>query len=108
VLVVRRWCATGRRCNSPKARFGPKAAGARLFRILTRVLERRKQRAERRRRILSNRKRAAKAEAKLKLLYDAIESGIADVSDPMLKERVTDLKAIRGQLGPNVLPMSPV
>jgi hypothetical protein len=56
------------------------------------VLERRKQRAERRRRVLSNRKRAAKAEAKLKLLYDAIENGIADVSDPMLKERVTDSK----------------
>jgi hypothetical protein len=33
------------------------------------------------------RKRAAEAEAKLKRLYDAIENGIADVSDPMLKER---------------------
>jgi hypothetical protein len=35
--------------------------------------------------------RAAEAEAKLKRLYDAIENGIADVSDPMLKERVTEL-----------------
>jgi site-specific DNA recombinase len=43
------------------------------------------------------RKRAAEAGAKLKRLYDAIENGIADVSDPMLKERVTELKAIRDQ-----------
>jgi site-specific DNA recombinase len=43
------------------------------------------------------RKRAAEAEAKLKRLYDAIENGIADVSDPMLKERVTELRAIRDQ-----------
>jgi hypothetical protein len=43
------------------------------------------------------RKRAAEAEAKLKRLYDAIENGIADVSDPMLKGRVTELKAIRDQ-----------
>lgn len=32
------------------------------------------------------RKRAAEADAKLKRLYDAIENGIADVSDLMLKE----------------------
>jgi len=43
------------------------------------------------------RKRAAEAGAKLKRLYDAIENGIADVSDLMLKERVTELKAIRDQ-----------
>ena len=43
------------------------------------------------------RKRAAETEAKLKRLYDAIENGIADVSDPMLKQRVTELKAIRDQ-----------
>jgi site-specific DNA recombinase len=43
------------------------------------------------------RKRAAEAEAKLKRLYDAIENGIADVSDLMLKERMTELKAIRDQ-----------
>jgi site-specific DNA recombinase len=33
------------------------------------------------------RKRAAEAAAKPKRLYDSIENGIADVSDPMLKER---------------------
>jgi len=42
-------------------------------------------------------KRAAEAEAKLKRLYDAIENGIAGVSDPMLGERVAELKAIRNQ-----------
>ncbi|RZM99335.1 hypothetical protein CWO91_36095 [Bradyrhizobium genosp. SA-3] len=34
---------------------------------------------------------------KLKRLYDAIENGVADVSDPLLKERVTELKSIRDQ-----------
>jgi site-specific DNA recombinase len=43
------------------------------------------------------RKRAAEAEAKLKRLYDAIESGIADLTDPMLKDRITELKAVRDQ-----------
>lgn len=59
---------------------------------------RRKERAERRTaHIAELRKRAAEAEAKLKRLYDAIENGIADVSDPMLKDRVTELKAVRDQ-----------
>ena len=44
-------------------------------------------------------KRAAEADAKLKPLYDAIENGIADVSDPMLKQRVTELRTIRDQAG---------
>jgi site-specific DNA recombinase len=30
-------------------------------------------------------------------LYDAIENGIADLSDPMLKDRVAELKAVRDQ-----------
>lgn len=34
---------------------------------------------------------------KLKRLYDAIENGVADVSDPLLKERVPELKSIRDQ-----------
>jgi len=70
----------------------------RLEQILSAVLHRRKERTERRTaHIAELRKRAAEAEAKLKRLYDAIENGIADVSDPMLKERVTELKAIRDQ-----------
>ena len=70
----------------------------RLEEVLSAVLHRRKERAERRTtHIAELRKRAAEAEAKLKRLYDAIENGVADVSDPMLKDRVTELKAIRDQ-----------
>lgn len=70
----------------------------RLEEVLSAILNRRKARAERRTtHIAELRKRAAEAEAKLKRLYDAIENGIADVSDPLLKERVTELKGIRDQ-----------
>jgi hypothetical protein len=43
------------------------------------------------------RKRATEADAKLKRLYDAIENGVTDLSDLMLKDRITELKAIRDQ-----------
>jgi site-specific DNA recombinase len=43
------------------------------------------------------RKRAAEVDAKLKRLYDAIENGVADLADPMLKGRVAELKAIRNR-----------
>jgi len=94
---------------------------ARLAQILSSVLDRRKERAERRTaHIAELRKRAAAADAKLKRLYDAIENGIADVSDQMLKERVTELKVIRDQaradaeraegaldrLGPSITPQA--
>ena len=70
----------------------------RLEHTLSRVLDRREERAKRRTaHIAELRKRASEADAKLKRLYDAIENGIADVSDPMLKERLTELKAIRDQ-----------
>lgn len=93
----------------------------RLEDVLSAVLHRRKERAERRTaHIAELRKRAAEAETKLKRLYDAIENGIADVSDPMLKERVAELKAIRDQaradaeraesaldrLGPSITPQA--
>jgi site-specific DNA recombinase len=93
----------------------------RLEEILSAVLHRRKERAERRTtHVAELRKRAAEADAKLKRLYDAIENGIADVSDPMLKARVTELKAIRDQaradaeraagaldrLGPSITPQA--
>ena len=66
------------------------------------------------------RKRAAEADAKLNRLYDAIENGIADVADPMLKDRVAELKAVRDQaradaeraegaldrLGPSITPQA--
>src|SRR5258708_27982606 len=71
---------------------------ARLEETLSSVLDRREERAERRAtHIAELRKRMAEADAKLKRLYDAIESGVADLSDPMLKDRVDDLKAIRDQ-----------
>jgi site-specific DNA recombinase len=73
----------------------------RLEHILSRVLVRREERAKlRTAHIAELRKRTAEAVAKLKRLYDAIENGIADVSDPMLKGRVTELKAIRNQAAP--------
>src|SRR5271169_5296919 len=70
----------------------------RLERLLSHVLDRRTERAERRKsHITELRKRAAEADAKLKRLYDAIENGVADLSDPMLKERIGELKATRDQ-----------
>src|SRR6266576_849313 len=70
----------------------------RLEHILSRVLDRREDRAKRRTaHIAELRKRAAEADAKLKRLYDAIENGVADLSDPMLKDRIGELKATRDQ-----------
>jgi site-specific DNA recombinase len=70
----------------------------RLEQILSRVLNRHEEPVKRRTaHIAELRKRASEADAKLKRLYDAIENGIADVSDPLLKERVTELKSIRDQ-----------
>src|SRR5262249_57794418 len=68
--------------------------------------------------IAALRKGAAEADAKLKRLYDAIESGVADLADPLLKDRIAELKATRDQaradaeraegalerLGPSITP----
>jgi site-specific DNA recombinase len=70
----------------------------RLERLLSHVLDRRTEHAERRRSHIADlRKRAAEADAKLKRLYDAIENGVTDLSDAMLKDRVAELKATRDQ-----------
>ncbi len=70
----------------------------RLEEILSSILTRREEQAERRAtHVAELRKRAAEAEAKLKRLYDAIENGVADLSDPLLKDRVVELKAVRDQ-----------
>jgi site-specific DNA recombinase len=70
----------------------------RLEQILSSALDRRQERAERRTaHIAELRKRASEADAKLKRLYDAIENGVADLSDAMLKDRIAELKAIRDQ-----------
>jgi site-specific DNA recombinase len=70
----------------------------RLEEMLASVLDRRQERAERRREHIAElNKRAAETDLRLKRLYDAIEAGIADLNDPALKERVASLKAIRDQ-----------
>jgi len=71
---------------------------SRLEKILYSVLDRREDRAERQAtHIAELRKRTTEADAKLKRLYDAIENGVTDLSDLLLKDRITELKAIRDQ-----------
>lgn len=70
----------------------------RLEAILSNVLDRRQQFIERKRtHIAELNKRAAEADQRLKRLFQAIESGLADVGDVDLKERVEELRAIREQ-----------
>jgi site-specific DNA recombinase len=70
----------------------------RLEQLLSHVLNSRTERAARRKSHIADlRKRATEADAKLKRLYDAIENGVADLSDPMLKDRIGELKATRDQ-----------
>lgn len=70
----------------------------RLEEILATVLDRREERAERRHMLAAElRKKAAEAEARLKRLYDAIESGVADLDDPALKDRIAELRALKDQ-----------
>ncbi len=59
---------------------------------------RRQERTERRRdHIAELNKRGTETDLRLKRLYDAIESGVADLDDPDLKDRIASLKAIRDQ-----------
>ena len=70
----------------------------RLEEVLASVLDRRQERAERRcEHIAELNKRTAETDLRLKCLYDVIESGVADLGDPALKERIAGLKAIRDQ-----------
>lgn len=70
----------------------------RLEEVLASVLDRRHERAERRQEHIGElNRRAAETDLRLKRLYDAIESGVADLSDPALKDRITGLKALRDQ-----------
>ncbi|MHC5308027.1 recombinase family protein [Bartonella sp. LJL80] len=69
---------------------------ARLETILHTVLDRRQEHTEERRgQITELNKKAAETEARIKRLYDAIETGVADLDDPDLKERIHQLKALR-------------
>ncbi|WP_183428989.1 recombinase family protein [Mesorhizobium sp. RMAD-H1] len=70
----------------------------RLKTILASVLDRRQERAERRREHLAElNRRITETDQRLGRLYDAIESGVANLDDSALKERITGLKAIRDQ-----------
>ena len=70
----------------------------RLADMLTSHLDRREEQdARRRTQAAELNRRAAEAEQRLKRLYDAIESGVADLDDPSLKERIKELKATRDQ-----------
>ena len=64
----------------------------RLEEILASVLDRRQERAERRREHIAKlNKRAAETDLRLKRLYDAIGAGVADLDDLALKERIASL-----------------
>ena len=70
----------------------------RLEEVLSIVLDRRHERAERRAaHAVELRKKAAEADARLKRLYDAIEKGVADIDDESLKERIAELRALKSQ-----------
>mgnify|MGYP005810073993 CR=1 FL=1 len=70
----------------------------RLEEVLASVLDRRQERSYRRREHITElHLRAAEANLRLKRLYDAIESGVADLDDPALKDRIAGLKSVRDQ-----------
>lgn len=70
----------------------------RLETILASVLDRRQERTERRREHLAElHKRITETDQRLNRLFDAIESGVAALDAPGLKERIAGLKAIREQ-----------
>ena len=87
---------TGRPCAShlEKRLLNP----ARLEEILSTVLDGRQERSERKQaHIAELNKRATETDLRLKRLYDAIESGVANLDDPELKDRIAALKATRDQ-----------
>ncbi|PCG07810.1 recombinase family protein [Sphingomonas ginsenosidimutans] len=70
----------------------------RLETILSSLLDRRQERAERRREHLADlNRRITETDQRLNRLYDAIESGVAELDDVGLKDRIANLKAIRDQ-----------
>ncbi len=70
----------------------------RLEDLMDQILERRDQWAsERRLHAAELERRATEADAKLSRLYEAIENGVIDVSDPSLKNRIAELTATRDQ-----------
>ena len=79
-------------------------APERLEEVLATVLDRRQERTERRREHVTElHKRATEADLRLKRLYDAIETGVADLNEPGLKERIAGLQAIRDQAQADII-----
>jgi site-specific DNA recombinase len=63
----------------------------RLEEILSTVLDRRQERSERKQQHIAElNKRATETDLRLKRLYDAIESGVANLDDPELKDRIAN------------------
>ncbi|MHB0713271.1 recombinase family protein [Roseomonas mucosa] len=70
----------------------------RLETILSSLLDRRQERTERRREHLAGlNRRITETDQRLNRLYDAIESGVAELDDAGLKDRIANLKAVRDQ-----------
>ena len=70
----------------------------RLETVLASVIDRRQERAERRREHLAElNRRITEADQRLGRLFDAIEAGMVDKDDAMAKERMVSLKALRHQ-----------
>jgi len=70
----------------------------RLTLLMDQLIERRDEWVDQRRlHVADLERRATEAEAKLKRLYEAIENGVVDMSDPSLKDRIAELQAVRDQ-----------
>ncbi len=74
----------------------------RLQEILASMLNHRQERLERRREHITElTKRATEADQRLRRLYDAIESGVADITDPALKRAQGDPRSGAGRCCPS-------
>ena len=74
----------------------------RLETILASVIDRRQERAERRREHLAElHRRITETDQRLGRLFDAIEAGMVDKDDAMAKERMASLKALRDRAAAN-------
>ena len=70
----------------------------RVEEVLASVLDRRQEQASRRREPIAElNKRASEAGKRLKRFCDAIESGVADLSNRDLKDRIAGIQALRDQ-----------
>lgn len=69
---------------------------AQLEKILPTVPDRRQQRTDRKQQHIAElNKRAIETDLRLRRLCDAIESGVANLDNPELNDRISELKATR-------------